>query len=161
MTDVEERDARLKQIVEDVKSTWATGKKKMGKLTKAEKRQFAPPVPSIPKVVLEPQDDIIPLPELHAHISRKKEAREKLAKKHKLCTSCGSKDNLTVDHIIPVAVLKLFGIRRLATYDYEKHKKNLTLLCHTCNQAKGNKVDLSDKKIRRILLWYIKNHDTL
>lgn len=152
MNDNPERDARLQQIVEDVKKSWATPKKKVVRVS--QKIRKAPQEPLV-RVQTMTQEELLPL------IEAKKTTREKLLAKYKKCTQCDNKTNLTVEHIVPVAVLKMFGIRRMASLNYEKHKKNLTLLCKTCNHRKGDTVDLADKKVKRILMWYIKNHDSL
>lgn len=151
MTETDERDARLQKIIDDVKASWA--RPRAQKMTRAEKRLFT--APKEPKIQSVPPDELLPL------IEAKKTTREKLVKKYKKCTNCGKKENLTVEHIVPVAILKMFGIRRMASLDYEKHKKNLTLLCTSCNNRKGSSVNLDDKKVKRILMWYIKNHNTL
>lgn len=151
MTENEARDIRLQQIINDVKEAWVNQKEKPKKMSKSEKKLFSPkPVEQV--VIHTPPEDLMPL------IEAKKATREKLRAKYKKCTTCGTTNNLTVEHIIPVATLKLFGLKRMETYDYEQHKKNLTLLCENCNRKKGNTIDLSDKKIKRILMWYIKNH---
>lgn len=153
MNETQERDARLQKIVDDVKASWGKPRVRLQKMSKAEKRLLA--APSEPRPPSLPPDELLPL------IEAKKTTREKLVAKFKKCQSCGRKDNLTVEHIVPVAILKLFGIRRMSSYSYEKHKKNLTLLCTPCNSKKGSSVDLNDKKVKRILLWYIKNHNEL
>ena len=57
----------------------------------------------------------------------------------KKCKFCKSKDNLTYDHILPVV--------RGGTDDL----KNIQVLCRTCNQIKSN---LSNKDLRRIVIWW-------
>jgi 5-methylcytosine-specific restriction endonuclease McrA len=50
------------------------------------------------------------------------------------CFLCGSEENPTIDHIVPVS--------RGGTHD----KRNLLSLCMTCNQFKGARVLLDDGK---------------
>lgn len=48
------------------------------------------------------------------------------------CVKCGSRDRLTVDHIVPRA--------RGGTND----PANLQTLCHTCNQEKGSSIQAGE-----------------
>lgn len=53
---------------------------------------------------------------------------EKLKNKYNFsCVHCGSKNNLTVDHIIPVSK------------GGSDNESNLQLMCRSCNSKKGNK----------------------
>lgn len=49
------------------------------------------------------------------------------------CLLCGSKDFLTLDHLIPVSVLRQFGISK---YDSFKYEKNFAIMCKPCNSMK-------------------------
>jgi len=60
--------------------------------------------------------------------SIRKELFKKLNKKQKYCCFCGTKDNLTIDHIIPL--IKGGG----------NSIQNLQLLCKICNSKKGSKI---------------------
>lgn len=91
----------------------------------------------------------------------KKESVSYLFTKYKKCTKCGTKDDLSIDHIIPVRILKEMGFYSIETYNHKKHKRNLTLLCRPCNNKKGDTLDLTDTKIRKLLAWYLKNYEKL
>lgn len=58
----------------------------------------------------------------------KKKRLEVFERDHWACNVCGSRSNLTVDHILPVS--KGGG----------KELSNLQVLCGTCNELKGDKV---------------------
>lgn len=58
----------------------------------------------------------------------KKKRLEVFERDHWSCKVCGSRSNLTVDHILPVS--KGGG----------KELSNLQVLCGTCNELKGDKV---------------------
>ena len=69
--------------------------------------------------------------------SQRKKSARRISKKKRLkvferdhwaCKVCGSRSNLTVDHILPVS--KGGG----------KELSNLQVLCGTCNELKGDKV---------------------
>lgn len=55
--------------------------------------------------------------------------KQKLIAKHGKCAECGSTENLTVDHIIPLS--------RGGTNAPE----NLSVLCVSCNKRKGNRIN--------------------
>jgi hypothetical protein len=62
---------------------------------------------------------------------RKKKYWKILVKHHgEKCNYCGSTDNLTLDHIIP---LSKGGINKI---------ENFQILCKSCNKLKGNKYEL-------------------
>lgn len=64
------------------------------------------------------------------------------------CEQCGASDYLTVDHIIPKSFLKHFGLQ-----DHADDRRNLQVLCDSCNLVKDNWIDLTTyrKTIDRIL----------
>lgn len=64
------------------------------------------------------------------------------------CTRCGSTENLTADHIIPLAVLKAMGIPCTDS-------RNLQRLCYDCNQTKGSQLDPKNPKTRQLMLYYL------
>lgn len=62
------------------------------------------------------------------------------------CEKCPRIDNLTLDHIVPVDMLRQFGIDPDSTFiEY-----NLRVLCKPCNMFKGNRLDFSTKKTKTI-----------
>jgi 5-methylcytosine-specific restriction endonuclease McrA len=44
------------------------------------------------------------------------------------CRYCGSKENLTIDHVIPVSICKI------------NESRNWQILCYKCNQEKGDTI---------------------
>lgn len=79
-----------------------------------------------------------------------------------VCRRCGSKNELTIDHIIPVSLLEFLGIKKETSYAWKKHSANLQLLCRACNSLKSNRVDWSDKRSLHLLQSYIdKLHEDL
>jgi len=78
------------------------------------------------------------------------ETVEILAKRDgRKCQRCGEVGYLTVDHIIPMAVLGLFGIERRESY---KMYSALQLLCRPCNAMKRDRIDWLNPKSKKILL---------
>jgi hypothetical protein len=66
----------------------------------------------------------------------------------KRCTRCGSDNQITADHIIPLAVLKAMGIPH-------NEKANLQALCFKCNQIKGSQLDPKNKKTVPLMKMYL------
>ena len=71
-------------------------------------------------------------------IGNKKNKTVKKAKKQLVlkrdnftCKKCGSKENLTVDHIIPWCISK------------DDSYYNLETLCYTCNHEKDDKIEVT------------------
>lgn len=66
-----------------------------------------------------------------------------------VCVWCGTKDNLTRDHIIPKWLsvrLHYFGIKNFSK------KNNIQILCNKCNNAhKGGRLDFQDKTVRETM----------
>ncbi len=56
------------------------------------------------------------------------------------CQECGSEDDLTVDHRIPLDVLFAHGITPEAI-DQALDVDNLQTLCRPCNSRKGERID--------------------
>lgn len=68
------------------------------------------------------------------------------------CKRCHKQDRLTLDHIIPISIVVMFGFARAETYaDIE----NLQVLCRGCNTFKGNRLDFSNPKTKELLLKYL------
>jgi 5-methylcytosine-specific restriction endonuclease McrA len=55
------------------------------------------------------------------------------------CEWCGSKENLTIEHIIPRSILLKMGYEPMETWELTK---NLTIVCKVCNKEKGNSICL-------------------
>jgi hypothetical protein len=68
------------------------------------------------------------------------------------CENCGRTEQLTIDHIIPQAVLKMMGIDPLE----ERDLRNFQLLCKICNGNKKNYLDFSNMRTKPLLLEYLK-----
>lgn len=78
------------------------------------------------------------------------------------CAKCGSTNELTIDHIIPISLLEFLGIKKEHSYNFKKHGANLQLLCRACNSLKSNRVDWTDKRSLPLLQSYIdKLHEDL
>ena len=54
-----------------------------------------------------------------------------------VCGYCESKEDLTVDHIVPLSVLTLMGIDKFKAFDFPK---NFMVVCNKCNQEKGKSI---------------------
>ncbi len=55
------------------------------------------------------------------------------------CIKCGSKEGLTVDHIVPQSLLEHFGLKDLD--DIQNCEDNFQILCGLCNAFKRNRMD--------------------
>jgi 5-methylcytosine-specific restriction endonuclease McrA len=68
-----------------------------------------------------------------------------------VCRICGTREvKLTIDHIIPVSVLKALGVT-----DIYADEDNFQILCIDCNKLKGDKIDWSDSKAKVLLIKYL------
>lgn len=54
------------------------------------------------------------------------------------CEQCGNTEDLTIDHKIPQQFLKQLGLE-----GHADDRRNLWVLCTVCNEAKGNRLDLT------------------
>jgi 5-methylcytosine-specific restriction endonuclease McrA len=65
-----------------------------------------------------------------------------------VCAQCGRTEYLTLDHIIPLQILRDLGI------DVEKEviDDNYQILCRICNNFKSNRIDIRIPKTKDILL---------
>jgi len=59
-----------------------------------------------------------------------------MAKQQEHCVYCGSLDNLTVDHVVPISCWQHSRIRRRI----QDNPSNRVVACWTCNQEKANKL---------------------
>ena len=78
--------------------------------------------------------------------------KEFLEQSEQKCAKCPNTKNLTLDHIIPVSILRNLNIDPAKTFD----KKNLQVLCYACNQMKGHELDFINPKTKKLLLEYLK-----
>jgi len=79
------------------------------------------------------------------------------------CEKCGSTNNITVDHIIPVMILEPLILdapkeRYEMLYNWEE---NFQFLCRYCNKQKGHKLDIRNPKTIPLLDEFIKILKTL
>lgn len=65
------------------------------------------------------------------------------------CWRCGREDWLTIDHIVPVSMLRDMGVPEIETYADEE---NLRLMCKPCNGFKANRLDFSDPRTKQVLM---------
>lgn len=86
----------------------------------------------------------------------KKRYYRKLCKTHgERCCHCGSKDQLTMDHIIPQLTLRGLNLRKIDRWsDFE----NLQLLCAECNHKKGSYLEVDNPKTKKLLIKYINQY---
>ena len=63
-------------------------------------------------------------------------------------------EKLTVDHIVPVQILKDFGLSMSEMYQL----KFLKVMCRQCNALKANHLDFKDQRTKEILLDLINNY---
>jgi len=64
------------------------------------------------------------------------------------CEKCGNTNDLTVDHIIPLAWLKSFAISKEGSYE---DLDLLQMLCKYCNASKADIVDWTNPRSKKIL----------
>jgi len=68
------------------------------------------------------------------------------------CSGCDRLvENMTVDHIIPIAFLESVGL----TEEKYEDEDNFQLLCRQCNSFKGNRIDMRNPKSIPLLKKYI------
>ena len=78
--------------------------------------------------------------------------RKKFLEEGKECGKCQRKENLTVDHIVPVSLLEQLGIY----IDQDPNEcENWQILCFPCNQYKKGRLDFTNLKTKSLLLKYI------
>jgi len=68
------------------------------------------------------------------------------------CERCGRKDILTIDHIIPMNILKLLGFTLKEMYE---DTENLAILCRPCNSLKSGNLDFADERTKKLLYKYL------
>lgn len=75
--------------------------------------------------------------------------KTRLLQEQPWCSRCGSRENLTIDHIIPQMVCKILNNIR------KDSKENLQVLCQDCNKLKGHLLDPKNPNTVRLLKKYI------
>lgn len=67
------------------------------------------------------------------------------------CEKCPATVNLTLDHIVPLALLQSFG------YDPDHYfdAANLRVLCKPCNMFKSARLDFTDYRTKPLLRKYL------
>ena len=65
------------------------------------------------------------------------EYRSQIIKPNSECCVCGSKDNLTLDHVIPISILDKMGIDKFSAFAYDK---NFAIMCKICNGEKRGRI---------------------
>lgn len=84
-------------------------------------------------------------------IKKKVELLQEMIDKIKVCERCGSKENLTLDHIVPKQILSQFGLNEEDTL----HEFYLQLYCRRCNTFKGMQLDTANPRTKKILLFLL------
>lgn len=71
------------------------------------------------------------------------------------CAACKKVvKNLTVDHIVPVTIVRNLDLTGEAIYEDEE---NFELICSPCNSLKGHNLDRKNPKTKRLLEKYLKD----
>ena len=80
---------------------------------------------------------------------------QKKAKLGGECATCKNiVDKLTVDHIIPVAIVRNIDLTGEAIYEDEE---NFELVCLPCNSIKSHNLDRKNPKTKQLLEKYLKD----
>ncbi len=70
-----------------------------------------------------------------------------------ICEMCKKERSyLTVDHIIPIALLEPFDSTGELKYSWED---NFQLLCHPCNRFKASRIDPNNPKTKSLLTYLL------
>ena len=78
---------------------------------------------------------------------------QKQAKLGGKCNRCGEiHPELNVDHVVPVFLLEMLGVRIEGAQD---DAENLELICRRCNQLKGSKLQFNNPKTFHLVRKYI------
>jgi 5-methylcytosine-specific restriction endonuclease McrA len=115
------------------------------------------PEPEVPK------DDITPLYKIENRklyspqftkkgvmLKRRQWLENELRLKGK-CEKCPRETLLTIDHIIPIFIIKDMGFDFEQFFDVE----NLRLLCRPCNALKSNHLDFSTPRTKYLMRKYL------
>lgn len=78
--------------------------------------------------------------------------RRKAKRANMCCPVCTHRKPMTVDHIVPLMILKSFAVSDIDMYflKYE-FELNFQMLCFECNLSKGERLDFSNPKTIKIL----------
>ena len=83
------------------------------------------------------------------------EYRSQNIKPNSKCAFCGSKENLTIDHVIPRSILLRMGYIPMETWELEK---NLIIVCKKCNTEKAGTICLKLKQTHNALKEILKKN---
>ena len=75
-----------------------------------------------------------------------------MAHEPEMCAKCLRVTNVTVDHIVPVVILKSIDDTGTAALEDEE---NFQFLCHPCNAFKGDMLDKANPKTKVIINKYL------
>ena len=87
--------------------------------------------------------------------------------KEEVCGECGSDEDVTVDHIVPIYMLERFETERLIINQWKYEREdNFRFLCLRCNRKKAADIDVRNpityKIIREVLdraeKYFIEKH---
>lgn len=67
----------------------------------------------------------------------------------KHCRRCNREDWLTIDHVVPVSLIRDMGVSEMESYT---DAENLQILCKICNGFKANRLDFSDPRTKSVLM---------
>jgi 5-methylcytosine-specific restriction endonuclease McrA len=85
----------------------------------------------------------------------------KCKEKNAQCVKCGDKRLLSVDHIVPVSLIKQFLIDSNSDYDAMYNMEdNFQILCKYCNAMKRDSIDVKNIKTFEVLEKVIKECKT-
>lgn len=87
---------------------------------------------------------------IYASASIKKTNRRKNIEKEKCCVECGSTEDLTVDHIIPLHFFRIFNRSQDGEF-----VGNYATLCQECNIKKAYYIDISRPVIFYTIIKYL------
>lgn len=74
--------------------------------------------------------------------------RKQLIKPDSVCVWCGSKEQLTMEHVIPRSLLLKMGYTPIETWELTE---NLIVVCKDCNGEKGNSICLKLEQTHKAL----------
>lgn len=81
-----------------------------------------------------------------------KAINRRIINENSVCEECEmtyEEVKLTIDHIIPVVVMKELKI------DFYSDDDNFRILCRTCNRKKRDQLDFKDERTKKLLIKYL------